>query len=265
MSYVRQFSMIHQRIIDEFLMQDDGSQKVVTCYGEERPEIKDIFFKSWTEEKMKIYLYLNNKRFKHHSINIDFIKLFAECGLLDDVLLSFGYNSSQSDILWKYRHENLFRLNVLNLQKNFFELCLQGHLAIRTPVSPLMEESESYMYEDEKVPQTEIYLMTYREGKDESIFKNTRFLPQQELQEWRKNWKTEILDRYLEIKNLIEQYENLEFTNRVFDKAQVDMCDRTNDVFEKIPEWIAKDDEQESFNEVFDSENLKKRRFNHAI
>ena len=130
-SFKRQFTMHNQDVIDDILGKASHKIKIVfTAYGETNPskiphsflhDWEDLPIFNWSEYKMKLYFALNQKRYKHHAIKLNFDDLCKLAGIHQE-FEQLGESDELDRLLNEVANVN-FEKHLMNVNQSLLELC----------------------------------------------------------------------------------------------------------------------------------------------
>ena len=252
-SYKKQFTMHNQSVLDEILGKTSDENKVVfTAYGEQHKTTEqDLPIFNWSEYKMKLYFALNQKRYKHHAIKMNFDDLcklagiyqeFAQLGECDDI-----------DRLLNEVETIHFEKHLMNVNQSLLEMCLQGHIAIKLPFELPMNTMAWVGGQNE----LQMHLLSYHEKSQDFVFKDTKHIPFAYIEEWNKHFKSQISDRYVEVLKIQKELEAYTPPDAYFE--YVDDPEK----FEQKHSTSHQD--QHDVKTLFEDEELKERKFTATI
>lgn len=256
-SFKRQFTMHNQDVLDEILGKTSDENKVVfTAYGEHHKTTEeDLPIFNWSEYKMKLYFALNQKRYKHNAIKLNFDDLCELAGIKEECF-SFG-ECDDIDRLLNSVYEKKFEKHLMKVNRSLLELCLQGHIAIKLPFELPMYAMDRIYNEGLYNLQMQIHLLSYHEKSQDFVFKDTKHIPYAYIEEWNKHFKSQISDRYIRVLKEQEELEAYTPPDDYFEYIE------DPDKFEQKHSTSHRD--QHDVKTEFKDEELKERKFTATI
>jgi len=260
-SFKKQFTMHNQDVLDEILGKTSHKIKIVfTAYGETNPskiphsflhDWEDLPIFNWSEYKMKLYFALNQKRYKHHAIKLNFDDLCKLAGIHQE-LVSFG-ESDELDRILNEVYTNRFEKHLMKVNQSLLELCLQGHIAIKLPFELPMDAMAWVGGQNE----LQIHLLSYHEKSQDFVFKDTKHIPFAYIEEWNKHFKSQISDRYVEVLKIQKELEAYTPPDVYFEYV--------DDPEKFVHKHSTSHQDQHDVKTLFEDEELKERKFTATI